>query len=165
MQTLDKNQTVIVYCGLGGTLHVGTKPYKPGGKSFKGDPERQFGRESRSLKTCYELQEVGCKLRCHSFKVKTGGGERRAGYRMSFHGILPRHVCVVRRAGAWTIEDCAHTCSDANACCTCNCVCCLCKLAQMKWTSCCLCQAGFKNVLHLEGGISQWRHDGRAVEP
>ncbi|KAK9805424.1 hypothetical protein WJX73_004246 [Symbiochloris irregularis] len=78
---LDKSKTYIVYCGLGGTLYVGVKPYKPGGKQFKNDPERQFGRESRSLKVCYELQE-----------------------------------------------------------------------------------AGFKNVLHLEGGLSQWRHDGFPTE-
>ena len=27
-----------------------------------------------------------------------------------------------------------------------------------------LLQAGFTNVLHLEGGINQWRHDGFPVE-
>ncbi len=27
-----------------------------------------------------------------------------------------------------------------------------------------LLQAGFTNVLHLEGGINQWRHDGCPVE-
>lgn len=56
-----KNSKIIVYCGLGGTLDVGALPYKPGGKSFKDDPERMFGRESRSLKACYELLQAGYK--------------------------------------------------------------------------------------------------------
>lgn len=55
---LPKNKKLILYCGLGGTLEVGAQPYKPGGKSFKDDPERMFGRESRSLKACYELLQA-----------------------------------------------------------------------------------------------------------
>lgn len=57
-EKLPKNKKIIVYCGLGGTLDVGALPYKPGGKSFKDDPERMFGRESRSLKAIYELLQV-----------------------------------------------------------------------------------------------------------
>lgn len=38
---------------------VGTKPRELSGKVFKSDPDRAFGRESRSLKACYELYEVG----------------------------------------------------------------------------------------------------------
>ena len=37
---------------------VGTKPREMSGKVFKSDPDRAFGRESRSLKACYELYEV-----------------------------------------------------------------------------------------------------------
>lgn len=37
---------------------VGTKPREMSGKVFKTDPDRAFGRESRSLKACYELYEV-----------------------------------------------------------------------------------------------------------
>ena len=57
-EKLPKDKKIIVYCGLGGTLVVGAPPYKPGGKSFKDDPERMFGRESRSLKAIYELLQV-----------------------------------------------------------------------------------------------------------
>ncbi len=46
-------------CSLGGTMLVGTKPREMSGKVFKSDPDRAFGRESRSLKACYELYEVG----------------------------------------------------------------------------------------------------------
>jgi hypothetical protein len=38
---------------------VGVKPWAPDRtKSFKDDPERMFGIESRSLKGCYELLQV-----------------------------------------------------------------------------------------------------------
>lgn len=58
----NKRRRVIVYCGLGGTLTVGVPPWAPDRKkSFKDDPERAFGRESRSLKACYELLELGWK--------------------------------------------------------------------------------------------------------
>lgn len=39
---------------------MGTKPREMSGKVFKSDPDRAFGRESRSLKACYELYEVRC---------------------------------------------------------------------------------------------------------
>lgn len=57
-QKLDPKKTLIPYCSLGGTIKVGAQPWAEGRKSFPGDPERQFGRESRSLKGCFELQEV-----------------------------------------------------------------------------------------------------------
>ncbi len=41
---------------------VGTKPREMSGKVFKSDPDRAFGRESRSLKACYELYEVRAEL-------------------------------------------------------------------------------------------------------
>ena len=70
----DTKKTLILYCGLGGTLKIGASPYGPNGrKSYPGDPERAFGRESRSLKGCYELLEVCLsasmsflKARCHA---------------------------------------------------------------------------------------------------
>jgi hypothetical protein len=55
-QQLDKRKKVIVYCNRGGTLKVGFGNER---KFFKDDPERMFGIESRSLKGCYELLEVG----------------------------------------------------------------------------------------------------------
>jgi rhodanese-related sulfurtransferase len=82
LQTLPKNKTIITMCGLGGTLETKTKPRELSGKVFDKDPDRAFGRESRSLKACYELFE-----------------------------------------------------------------------------------AGFKNVLHMDGGFPQWRYDGFSTEP
>lgn len=58
LKTLPKNKTICVMCSLGGTILVGTKPREMSGKVFKTDPDRAFGRESRSLKACYELYEV-----------------------------------------------------------------------------------------------------------
>ncbi len=49
---------MIVYCGRGGTIKTGFGNEKTG-KFFKDDPERAFGIESRSLKACHELFEVG----------------------------------------------------------------------------------------------------------
>ena len=55
-----RGKKVIVYCGLGGTIEVGVKPWAPDRtKAFKDDPERMFGRESRSLKACHDLLVVG----------------------------------------------------------------------------------------------------------
>lgn len=59
LAALPKNKTIAVMCSLGGTMLVGTKPREMSGKVFKSDPDRAFGRESRSLKACYELYEVG----------------------------------------------------------------------------------------------------------
>lgn len=55
---LPRNKTIVVMCDLGGTLD--TNVVGPGGRKVcKDDPERAFGRESRSLKACYELMEAG----------------------------------------------------------------------------------------------------------
>eukprot|EP00884_Botryococcus_braunii_P023268 jgi/Botrbrau1/9625/Bobra.0131s0005.1 len=59
---LGKRAKVVVYCTRGGTIEVGVKPWAPDRtKSFKDDPERMFGIESRSLKGCYELLQAGYK--------------------------------------------------------------------------------------------------------
>ena len=58
LNQLPKDKAIIVYCGLGGTIQTGTKPVKLSGKSYKDDPDRQFGRETRSLKACFELFEA-----------------------------------------------------------------------------------------------------------
>ncbi|DBA86175.1 hypothetical protein WJX77_006978 [Trebouxia sp. C0004] len=65
LAALPKNKTIAVMCSLGGTLLVGTKPREMSGKVFKSDPDRAFGRESRSLKACYELYEAGFKNIVH----------------------------------------------------------------------------------------------------
>jgi hypothetical protein len=44
-------------CDIGGTLDT-TVSYRREKKIYA-DPERQFGRESRSLKAAYELLQVG----------------------------------------------------------------------------------------------------------
>ncbi len=64
LERLDKNQKVILMCSIGGTIKTGTQPWgnpdNPSRKSQKkfDDPERAFGRESRSLKACHELFKV-----------------------------------------------------------------------------------------------------------
>lgn len=55
-QKLKKNQKVLVVCAIGGTLDTFVS-YRREKKMFE-DPERTFGRESRSLKAVYELLEV-----------------------------------------------------------------------------------------------------------
>ena len=54
------DRPVIVACDIGGTLDVKIEK-KRGGKVVKSfeDKERVFGRESRSLKACYELKKAG----------------------------------------------------------------------------------------------------------
>ncbi|KAG0573939.1 hypothetical protein KC19_VG223200 [Ceratodon purpureus] len=54
----DKSKQVIVYCSIGGTLQTFVERKGPKAKKFN-DPERLFGRQSRSLKAIYELQEAG----------------------------------------------------------------------------------------------------------
>ena len=57
LQTLgSKNKKIILMCAVGGTLDTNVS-YRREKKIFA-DPERQFGRESRSLKAAYELLEV-----------------------------------------------------------------------------------------------------------
>uniref|UniRef100_A0A7I4DUX8 Rhodanese domain-containing protein n=1 Tax=Physcomitrium patens TaxID=3218 RepID=A0A7I4DUX8_PHYPA len=54
----DKTKQVIVYCSIGGTLQTFVERKGPKAKKYN-DPERLFGRQSRSLKAIYELQEAG----------------------------------------------------------------------------------------------------------
>lgn len=54
----DKNKQVIVYCSIGGTLQTFVERKGPKAKKYN-DPERLFGRQSRSLKAIYELQQAG----------------------------------------------------------------------------------------------------------
>ena len=62
-----KNSKVLLCCAVGGTLDVNAR-YRREKRVFA-DPERQFGRESRSLKAAYELLEVR-----GVFFVCVGGG-------------------------------------------------------------------------------------------
>jgi rhodanese-related sulfurtransferase len=54
----DKTRQVIVYCSIGGTLQTFVERKGPKAKKYN-DPERLFGRQSRSLKAIYELQQAG----------------------------------------------------------------------------------------------------------
>ncbi|KAK9857616.1 hypothetical protein WJX84_011789 [Apatococcus fuscideae] len=64
LERLDKNQKIIMMCSIGGTIKTGTQPWgdpsNPSRKAQKkfDDPERAFGRESRSLKACHELIKI-----------------------------------------------------------------------------------------------------------
>ncbi|KAF8061385.1 Acad10 [Scenedesmus sp. PABB004] len=57
---VKKNSRVLVMCAVGGTLDTNVS-YRRDKKLFA-DPERAFGRESRSLKAIYELFEDGWSL-------------------------------------------------------------------------------------------------------
>lgn len=54
----DKTKKVVVMCSIGGTLQTFVERKGPKTKKFA-DPERMFGRQSRSLKAAYTLQEAG----------------------------------------------------------------------------------------------------------
>lgn len=59
LSQFKKGQKIILMCAIGGTLVTGVKlrPDKyPNGIE---DPDRSFGRESRSLKAAYELMQAG----------------------------------------------------------------------------------------------------------
>ncbi|KAJ7520960.1 hypothetical protein O6H91_19G032100 [Diphasiastrum complanatum] len=51
-----RSKQVIVLCSIGGTLLTYVERTGPKAKRYA-DPERMFGRQSRSLKAAYELQE------------------------------------------------------------------------------------------------------------
>jgi hypothetical protein len=53
---LKKNQKILLMCAVGGTLDTNVSYRRD--KRLYADPERAFGRESRSLKAAYELLEV-----------------------------------------------------------------------------------------------------------
>jgi len=63
LEKLPKNKKIIVACSIGGTL-VTTRSATMKNKVYA-DPERAFGRESRSLKACYELYQAGFKQISH----------------------------------------------------------------------------------------------------
>lgn len=54
---VSKDRTLIVCCDIGGTLE--TLVRRPGRERVYADKDRAFGRESRSLKACYELLQEG----------------------------------------------------------------------------------------------------------
>ncbi|EFJ46785.1 hypothetical protein VOLCADRAFT_92946 [Volvox carteri f. nagariensis] len=58
LSVLKKNQKVVLMCAIGGTLDT-LVDLRKGVKPAIRDPERAFGRESRSLKAAYELINAG----------------------------------------------------------------------------------------------------------
>ena len=143
-ERLPKNKKLIVYCGLGGTITVGAQPYKPGGKSFKDDPERMFGRESRSLKACYELLQVSLSFLIYckpprpaavNCPCELEGEDTRLNPFMRYCKQTMEQ-CLLELESWWRLS--------------------------VAWAD--LQQAGYKDVVHLKGGLSQWRHDGYPVE-
>ena len=52
----DEGRLLVVCCSIGGSME--TEVVSKRGKKFN-DPEKAFGRESRSLKACYELIQAG----------------------------------------------------------------------------------------------------------
>ena len=51
-------KTIILTCATGGTLDT-VVTVASTGKTNRTDPDRAFGRESRSLKACYEVLRAG----------------------------------------------------------------------------------------------------------
>jgi rhodanese-related sulfurtransferase len=68
-----KGTKIIVMCSIGGTLDTVVK-VKSTGKSTATDVDRTYGRESRSLKACYELMRAGYRNVVH---MEGGLGEWR----------------------------------------------------------------------------------------
>mmetsp|Transcript_2077 Transcript_2077/g.3800 ORF Transcript_2077/g.3800 Transcript_2077/m.3800 type:complete len:98 (-) Transcript_2077:236-529(-) len=54
-----KNKPLILYCGMGGSLETKTRSSKAAYKEGFEDVEKSFGKESRSLKACFELINAG----------------------------------------------------------------------------------------------------------
>ena len=54
----NKRKKIIVMCSVGGTLDTVVRVASTG-KSTATDKDRAFGRETRSLKACYELMQGG----------------------------------------------------------------------------------------------------------
>ncbi|KAK3250866.1 hypothetical protein CYMTET_39778 [Cymbomonas tetramitiformis] len=61
LAALPKGKKLIVACATGGTLQTVIKRTTPGKEKEYADPERSFGKESRSLKGIFELYEAGFK--------------------------------------------------------------------------------------------------------
>ena len=75
----NKRKKVVVMCSLGGTLDTEVRVAATG-KVSKTDKDRAFGRETRSLKACYELMTAGFTDVVH---LRGGLGEwRHDGYAM-----------------------------------------------------------------------------------
>lgn len=55
-QVVSKRDKIILMCAIGGTLDTNVSYRRE--KKIYADPERAFGRESRSLKAAFELYEV-----------------------------------------------------------------------------------------------------------
>lgn len=62
-EVIGKTRDIIVICNIGGTLDTVVKVESSG--KVAEDKDRAFGRESRSLKACYELLEAGFKNVLH----------------------------------------------------------------------------------------------------
>lgn len=56
--TIGKRKKIIVMCSVGGTLDTVVRVASTG-KKTETDKDRAFGRETRSLKACYELLKAG----------------------------------------------------------------------------------------------------------
>jgi rhodanese-related sulfurtransferase len=69
MSKIKKNSKIVLICSIGGTLDTYVS-YRREKKMFQ-DPERSFGRESRSLKAAWELLEVGWDAK--NIRVVDGG--------------------------------------------------------------------------------------------
>ena len=104
---------------------VGTKPREMSGKVFKSDPDRAFGRESRSLKACYELYEVG------------GVG------------------LIATRGFECTVAVLYASCTMRDQ------LFAICLMVKQKIA---VLQAGYKNIVHVDGGFPQWRYDQLPTE-
>lgn len=68
-------------------MDVGALPYKPGGKQFLDDPEKMFGRESRSLKACYEL--IQASILAHSPQYFQIMDDPKEMFRQEFRSLKP----------------------------------------------------------------------------
>lgn len=55
---IGRRKKLIVMCSVGGTLDTVVRVASTG-KKTETDKDRAFGRESRSLKACYELLKAG----------------------------------------------------------------------------------------------------------
>lgn len=75
----NRRKKIITMCSIGGTLDTVVRVASTG-KITKTDKDRSFGRESRSLKACYELMKAGYSNVLH---LEGGLGEwRHNGYPM-----------------------------------------------------------------------------------
>eukprot|EP00877_Chromochloris_zofingiensis_P007463 jgi/Chrzof1/2970/Cz12g06140.t1 len=69
LKVVSKRDKIILMCAIGGTLDTNVSYRRE--KKIYADPERAFGRESRSLKAAFELYEAGWS--CTKMKHVEGG--------------------------------------------------------------------------------------------